>query len=130
MDYDKMDKIFLRDLRICCIIGINPEERINKQDVIINLTLYTDFQKAIASEEIEDTINYKELKLEVMDLVENSSFLLVEKLAQAIAACCVRTDGVQAVKVQVEKPTALRFTKSVGVEIFRTGKIAGWTGSV
>ncbi|OQY31261.1 MAG: dihydroneopterin aldolase [Spirochaetaceae bacterium 4572_59] len=130
MDYDKMDKIFLKDLTFRCIIGIYPEERTNKQDVIINLTLYTDFQKAIASEKIEDTVNYERLGLKIKDLVENSSFLLVEKLAQAIAACSVKTEGVQAVKVQVKKPEALRFTKSVGVEIFRTAKIAGWTGSV
>ena len=119
MDYDRMDKIFIRDLTFRCIIGINPEERINKQDVIINLVLYTDFTRAAASEDIEDTVNYKELKLTVMDLVEHSSFLLVEKLAQAIAETCLETEGVRAVRVQVEKPTALRFAKSVGVEIFR-----------
>lgn len=130
MDYDKMDKIFLKDLTFSCIIGIYPEERIKKQDVIINLTLYTDFQKAIASEKIEDTVDYEGLESEIMELLENSSFLLVEKLAQAIAACCVKKEGVQAVKAQVEKPDALHFTKSVGVEIFRTAKIAGWTGSL
>ncbi len=119
MDYDRMDKIVISDLLLRCIIGINPEERVNKQDVLINLTLYTDFSKAIETEDIEDTVNYKKLKLEIMDLVENSSYLLVEKLAAAVASCCLKQKGVRAARVMVEKPTALRFARSVGVEIFR-----------
>ena len=120
MDYDKMDKIFIRDLLLRCIIGINPEERVNKQDVLINLTLYTDFSGAIKTENIDDAVNYKKLKLAVMAMVEQSSYLLVEKLAQAVADICLKAEGVQAVRVGVEKPTALRFARSVGVEIFRT----------
>lgn len=122
MDYDTMDKIFIRDLTFRCIIGINPEERVNKQDVVINLELYTDFSRALASEDIADTVNYKSLKLAVMALVEGSSFLLVEKLAQAVAELCLTTEGVRAVRARVEKPTALRFARSVGVELFRTAE--------
>jgi FolB domain-containing protein len=116
-----MDKIIISDLMLRCIIGINPDERINKQDVLINLTLYTDFSKSIESEDIEDTVNYKKLKLDIMALVEGSSFLLVEKLASAVSDCCLGYKGVKAVLVKVEKPTALRFARSVGVEIFRKG---------
>ncbi len=119
MDYEKMDKIFIRDLLVRCILGINPEERINKQDVLINLTLYTDFTRAVETEDIKNTVNYKELKQAVIKLTEESSCLLVEKLAESIAALCLRTPGVKAARVQVEKPTALRFARSVGVEIFR-----------
>lgn len=119
MDYEFMDKIHISDLHFRCIIGINPDERINKQDVLINLTLYTDFSKSIVTEDIEDTVNYKKLKLDIMALVESSSFLLVEKLASTVSDCCLSYKGVQAAKVKVEKPTALRFAKSVGVEIFR-----------
>ena len=121
-DYDRMDKIFIRDLRFRCIIGIDPEERVNKQDVIINLELYSDFSRAVESEDINETVNYKELKLAVMEFVENSSYLLVEKLCQAVADLCLEKNGVEAVKVSVEKPDALRFCKSVGVEIFRRKK--------
>ena len=119
MDYDLMDKTYISDLLFRCIIGINPDERVNKQDVLINLTIFTDFSRCIETEDIEDTVNYKSLKLDIMTLVENSSYLLVEKLASAISECCLSYKGVQAVKVKVEKPTALRFAKSVGVEIFR-----------
>jgi len=119
MDFETMDKIIISDLMMRCIIGINPDERVNKQDVIINLTLYTDFSKSIETENIDDTVNYKELKKSIMNLVESSSFLLVEKLASAVSDCCLERRGVKAVRVKVEKPTALRFARSVGVEIFR-----------
>ncbi len=120
MDFEKMDKIFIRDLLVRTIIGIYDEERVNRQDVIINLTLYTDFSNAIDTEDINDAVNYHALQVAVMDMVESSSYLLVEKLTQAVANLCLSTEGVQAVQVKVEKPTALRFCKSVGVEIFRT----------
>ncbi len=119
MDFEYMDKIEISDLMLRCIIGINPEERVNKQDVLINITLYTDFTRAIETEDIEDTVNYKKLKLEIMDHVENSSYLLVEKLTHAVCECCLKQKGVKAARVKVEKPTALRFARSVGVEIFR-----------
>jgi len=122
MDYDKCDKIFIQDLTFRCIIGINPEERINKQDVIISLEIYTDFSVSEKTENIEDTVNYKELKLALMDMVEGSSFLLAERLAAAIADLCLEFKGVRAVKVRLEKPGALRFARTVGVEIFRPRK--------
>jgi dihydroneopterin aldolase len=53
-------------------------------------------------------------------MAEHSKFLLVEALAQAVANICLTDERVQQVKVCVEKPTALRFARTVGVEIVRT----------
>ena len=74
MDFEKMDKIFIRDLLVRTIIGIYDEERVNRQDVIINLTLYTDFSNAIDTEDINDAVNYHALHVAVMDMVESSSY--------------------------------------------------------
>jgi len=114
-----LDKIFIRDLLLRCVIGINPEERLNKQDVLINLVLYVDLSKPAASDSIEDTVNYKTIKDGIIELVESSSFLLVERLVGRIAELCLEAPLVQAVRVSVEKPGALRFARSVGVELFR-----------
>ena len=59
---DKLDKIYIRDLQIRCIIGINKEERHEKQDVLINITLYTDLSIAGTTDSIEDTVDYKSIK--------------------------------------------------------------------
>ena len=117
-----MDKIHIRDLALRCIIGIYPEERINKQDIIVNVTMETDLRTAGQSDNINDTVNYKAIKLAILSFVENSSFQLIESLAEGIAAICLSDPKVHAATVAVDKPDALRFTRSVAVEITRTQK--------
>lgn len=114
------DQIQIKDLLLRTIIGINEEERSNRQDVLINITLYSDTRAAGASDEIEDAVNYRTITKRVIKRVEESSFYLVEKMAAEIAAICLQDPRVGAVDVRVEKPGALRFARSVGVEIHRT----------
>ncbi|MBT3375740.1 MAG: dihydroneopterin aldolase [Lentisphaerae bacterium] len=114
-----LDKIHIRDLQLRCIIGINPEEREKKQDVIINITLSADLRQACRSDCIDDTVDYKTIKTEVAAMTEGSRFLLVERLADEIAAICLRDARVLEARVLIEKPGALRFARTVGVEITR-----------
>jgi FolB domain-containing protein len=115
-----MDRILIGDLRFRCIIGINPEERREKQDVIVNLALHTDLRTAGTTDAIADTVNYKNVKLKIRELVEGSAFNLVEKLASEIARICLEPRAVQRVVVRVDKPGALRFARTVAVEVERT----------
>lgn len=114
-----MDRIRICDLLVRCILGINAHERCEKQDVVINLTIYADLLKAGKSDRIEDTVDYRALKKRILAMAENSQYLLVEALAEAIAELCLDQHGVQQVDVSVEKPHALRFARSVAVEITR-----------
>ena len=116
------DRILISDLGVRCIIGVNDDERREKQDVLINLALSVDLSKAGKSDRFEDTVDYRAIKKEIVGMVENSNFHLVEALAEAIADICAKYPGVLSVQVRVEKPTALRFARSVGVEITRPGK--------
>ena len=125
MDYDRRDRIFIRDLLIRGILGINDEERVNEQDILVNLTLFTDIREAAETEDIGRTVTYKSLKKKVISHVRTSRRLLVERLAEDIAALCLEESRVSAVKVRVEKPTALRFARSVGVEILRERESGG-----
>jgi len=119
MDSDGLDRIHIRDLRLRCIIGVNPEERRAKQDVDIQITLYADLHQAGKTDRIEDTVDYKAIKLRVVDAVESSSHLLLERLAERIAEICLAETAVRQARVLVEKPGALRFARTVGVEIVR-----------
>lgn len=114
------DQIQIKDLLLRTIIGINEEERRARQDVLINMVLYADTRAAGASDDIEDGVNYRTITKRVIKLVEESRFYLVEKLAAEIAATCLEDPRVEAASVRVEKPGALRFARSVGVEIQRT----------
>ena len=88
-----MDRILIQDLLVRCIIGVNEDERHQKQDVVINLTLTADLSKAGKSDRFEDTVDYRAIKKQVMALAENSQFHLIEALAEAIAALCLRNSG-------------------------------------
>lgn len=114
-----MDKIVIDDLLLRCIVGINEDERENKQDVVINLTLFADLSMAEESDCIDDAVNYRSVTKRIIDYVEESSFLLVEALAASIARIILSEFPVAKVRVKVEKPGALRFARSVGVEIER-----------
>ncbi len=114
------DEIQIKDLLLRTIIGINPEERRDRQDVLINITMWADTSAAGASDEMRDSVNYRTVAKDVIRLVQTSQFRLVEKLAAEIATLCLQDERVERVRVAVEKPGALRFARSVGVTIERT----------
>ena len=113
------DRILITGLSVRCIIGINEDERREKQDVIINLALSVDLGRAGRSDSFEDTVDYSAIKKEILRMVEGSHYHLIEALAEAIADLCLRHTAVLQAEVRVEKPGALRFARSVGVEITR-----------
>ena len=112
------DLIHIKDLLLRTIIGVNEEERRNKQDVLINITLYTD-HAASASDDIADTVNYRTITKQIINLVENSQFFLVEKMALEIVNICLADRRIERAVVTVEKPGAVRFARSVGVTVDR-----------
>lgn len=114
-----MDKILIKDLLLRTIIGVNADEREKLQDVLINIVLYTDTRAAGTLDDIEDAVNYRTITKNVIALVEGSRYYLVEKLAEEIARVCLQDEAVGQAQVRVEKPGAVRFARSVGVQILR-----------
>ncbi len=114
-----MDRIFIRDLALRCIIGIYPEERREKQDILINVEMLCDLRKAGQSDDLADTVDYKAIKKAILKLVEGSRFQLIEALAENVASIALVDEKVQQVVVTIDKPGALRFAKSSAVEITR-----------
>ena len=114
------DEIHIKDLLLRTIIGTNDDERTDKQDVLINIVLFADTRAAGASDNIDDTVNYRTITKDVIELVEASEFLLVEKMAAEITKLCLIHEQVERVRVTVEKPQAIRFAANVGVTIERS----------
>jgi len=114
-----MDRILISDLLVRCSIGLREEERRNKQDVLINIALGVDLRKAGSSDRVEDSVDYRSLNKELLQMAEASNFHLVEALAEAVAGICLAHPMVREARVRVEKPGALRFARTVGVEINR-----------
>lgn len=114
------DRIYIRDLLLRCVLGLTSDERRDKQDVVINLTLYGDLRGAGRSDRVEAGVDYKAIKKDVIAVVEGSAYHLVEALAERIAHLCLSYAWVQKVEVTIDKPGALRFARSVAVEVIRT----------
>ena len=113
------DKILIQDLLIRGLIGIHDWEREKKQDILINVEMEADCRPAGESDDFRDAVDYRAVTKEIIALVEGSAFFLVEKLAEEIARICLQDSRVAVAKVRVEKPGALRFSRSVGVEVVR-----------
>jgi FolB domain-containing protein len=114
-----MDKIIIKDLLARGILGINDWEREKPQDILINLTLFADTRLAGRTDDLDESVNYRTVAKKVQAHAESAGRLTVEALAEDLAELCLQEKGVQRVVVRVEKPGAVRFAASVGVEIER-----------
>ena len=115
-----MDKIIIRDLQARGPIGITDEERMSPQDILINAELFTDTRKAAETDSIDDCVNYSTVTKKILKLAAENRRKTVEALARDIADMCLENELVKKVLIRVEKTSAVRFTKSVGVEIERS----------
>lgn len=114
-----MDKVFIKDLLARGIIGIRDWEREKEQDILINVTVYTDTTRAAETDDINDCVDYSALAKKVQTHAETAKRLTVEALANDLAKICLDVKLARKVVVRVEKPGAVRFAKSVGVEVER-----------
>ena len=115
-----MDRIFLTALTADAFIGIYDWEREVRQRIEIDLDMQVDLSAAIASDAIEDTLNYKSVAKRVLGFVQDSRFRLVEALAGEIARIVLAEfPAVARVRVTVHKPGAVRHSHDVGVAIER-----------
>ena len=118
---EDLDQIHIRDLVVSGIVGINPDERVNPQNVLINATLWVDTRPAAASDDIEDAVNYRTVTKAMIAHVESGAPMLVERLVAELATVCFDADErIHRVELTVEKPGALRHARSVGIAITRT----------
>jgi FolB domain-containing protein len=115
-----MDKTFIKDLLVRGIIGIRDWEREKPQDILINVTVFSDTRRAGATDDIIYCVDYSALAKKIQSHAETAARLTVEALANDLAKICLQEEGVTKAIVRVEKPTAVRFAKSVGVEIERS----------
>ncbi len=114
-----MDIIYLHDLRIETVIGVNDWERRIKQTVVLDVELGTDTRRAAAADRIEDTVDYKAVAKRLIAFVGGSSFFLVETLAERIADILNNEFKVPWCRVRLNKQGAVRCVRDVGVIIER-----------
>jgi FolB domain-containing protein len=114
-----MDQVFIKDLLVRGIIGVGETERRQPQDIVINIVIFTDILTAGRTDNVDDSVNYRTVAKKVIAYSEKANRYTVEALATDIAGLCLEEPHVESVRVRVEKPGAVRFARSVGVEIER-----------
>lgn len=115
-----MDKTFIKDLVIRAILGVRDWERETPQDILVNVTVFTDPRSAGTLDDISVCVDYSTLAKEIRALVEGARRFTVEALAEDIAMVCLSRSQVRKTIVRVEKPGAVTGAGSVGVEIERS----------
>ncbi|MCK8516206.1 dihydroneopterin triphosphate 2'-epimerase [Methylonatrum kenyense] len=108
-------RIRIKELRLRTFIGFNPEEQQKLQDVVINVLIEYDALKAARSDQPEEALNYKTVTKQIIRLVEENRFLLLEKLVHDVLNCAMEHPSVERAEVEIDKPHALRFADSVSL---------------
>ena len=113
------DIVFIEDLKVQTVIGVFDWEREIRQTVSVDLEMAFDINKAAASDQIEDTLDYKSVSKRLINFIQDSEFQLVESLAERCAAIILNEFPVQWLRLKLSKPGAVRGSRAVGVIIER-----------
>jgi dihydroneopterin aldolase len=114
-----MDIVFISDLDIDTVIGIFDWEREIRQTVRLNIEMNADIARAARTDHIDDTLDYKAVSKRMIGFVQASEFGLVETLAERCAEIILDEFPVQWLRLRLDKPGAVRGSRSVGVIIER-----------
>lgn len=115
-----MARIRIKNLRLRTFIGINEEEINNRQDVVVNATIFYPADDAVVINEIEHALNYRTITKAVISHVEGNRFALLERLTQDVLDIVMQNEQVHYAEVEVDKPHALRFSDSVSITLSAT----------
>ena len=101
-----MDKISITGITGFGYHGVLAHERRDGQTFLVDLEVVTNFDSAISSDDVQDTVNYAELAEIAHAAITGEPVNLIEKLANQIASDCLDIAGVTEVTVTVHKPQA------------------------
>lgn len=109
--------IRIKNLRLRTYVGIKEEEVNNRQDVVINVRLLYDADRAIRDNDIEAALNYRTITKNIIAHVEGNRFALLERMTREVLGIAMEPPAVLEAEVEIDKPYALRFSDSVSVTL-------------
>ncbi|MBT6117464.1 MAG: dihydroneopterin aldolase [Rhodospirillaceae bacterium] len=111
--------VFVRDLELCCLIGVHSHERDRRQRVRINLDLAVEEGSEPIGDDLAHVVSYEDILDRARAIAGAGHINLVETLAERIAETCLEDTRVCSARIRVEKLDVFDDTESVGVEIER-----------
>lgn len=120
-----MDRIIVKGLKIFAYHGVNPEEKIDGQNFILDIDAYLGLEKPCESDNVEDTVSYARIIKTATAIFISQKDDLIERAAQRVADGLLDNfDKIESVRVLLKKPEApiKADFEYAGVEIFRERK--------
>lgn len=120
-DYSRTDRITLTGVGSVGYHGVLDSEKQTGQPFFVDITMFTDFTQAAATDNVAHTVNYAEVAEVIREIVTGESLDLIETLAERIATAVLEKFPLLAVELTVHKPKApIEVTfADVSVTIFR-----------
>ncbi len=115
------DKIYIEGLRVDTVIGIWGWERQIKQRITIDIEFSADAQR-ITQDNIDETVNYRDVAKKIKKFCEEKHFQLVETMAEQVVKILILDFNVEWATVRVTKPGALSDALNVGITVERNKK--------
>lgn len=120
MTLQALDTIYIKGLKTETVIGILNWEKEKFQPLIFDIEMDLPIFKAAKSDDIDDTVDYGKVSEDIINLVKNSRYDLLETLCEAISNHIFKYfAAVQVLRITVSKPMAVTETDTVGIKITR-----------
>jgi dihydroneopterin aldolase len=115
-----MDMLFLEGLDLFCRVGCSPEERFLPQSLRADVKLICrSLAEAGRRDDLSETVDYR-VATEMIAAVRDREFLLIERIAEELAAIALRHPKVEQVEVTVRKRPPVEGLDTAGVRITRS----------
>lgn len=112
-------QILLHGLTVHCIVGLLPEERLQTQDLVLNLSLELDYRRSARVDALlDDTVDYALLSQNLVQLIQERKFETLECLVWSCIDLLMNSYAqIQAIDLEAIKPTALSFCPKAGLRL-------------
>ena len=114
------DAILLEGVRLNTLIGVYPEERVRRREVIADIEIAADLRPAGISDDLEQAVDYGAITADLRKVAEEGEFFLLEAFAEKCAETILNRRGVRSVTVKISKPGVFADVARAAVRIHRT----------
>ncbi len=119
----RLRQVFVRGLQLQARLGVHAHEKAAPQRILVHVELAVEDESAaigIGPDDLARVVDYERVVDAARSAVARGHVMLVETLAETVAAAALADPRVKLARVSIEKPDAFPDIASVGVTIERT----------
>ena len=111
------DYVSIKDLSVPAVIGVHDWEREIEQTLVISVDMVADVQKAAASDNLADALDYSAVASTITAIVRDGKFHLIETAAERVAERLLADFPVTRLRLELRKPIAnASYTAAITIE--------------